>query len=137
MGFGETRTRHATAVGRLAPSLTVSYDGQWLAYGNTDGKHQPTIVLWSIVTKEVAMQLSLKGNAMSLAFDPSGRRLAVYGEEDRSVSVWDLESKTITKQFAATREDGLFKGVVGFRRAATGWPSVERWSCSCGGHRHL
>jgi hypothetical protein len=95
-------------------AMTVSYDGQWLAYGNTDGKHQPTIVLWNIVTKEVAMQLSVKGNAMSLAFDPSGKHLAAYGEEDRSVSVWDLESKTITRQFAATRDDGLFKGVVRF-----------------------
>ena len=95
-------------------ALAASYDGQWLAYGNTDGKGQPTIVLWSTVTKEIATQLPASGKAMSLALDPSGRRLAVYGEEDRSVSLWDLESKTITKQFAATREDGLFKGVVRF-----------------------
>jgi WD40 repeat protein/serine/threonine protein kinase len=94
-------------------ALAASYDGHWLAYGNTSGNGQPIIELWSIVTKEIVAQLPSNGHAMSLAFDPSGRRLAVYGD-DRSVSIWDLESKRIARQFAAAPQDGIFKGVVRF-----------------------
>jgi WD40 repeat protein/serine/threonine protein kinase len=112
-------------------ALDASYDGQWLAYGNIAGNGQPIIELWSIGTKEVVTRLASNGQAMSLAFDPSGRRLAVYGD-DRSVSLWDLESKKIAKRFAAAGPDGLFKGVVRFSPSGN-WLAIGETD----GHVHL
>lgn len=96
-----------------ARALAASNNGQWLAYGNTNGNGQPIVELWSIVTKEIVAQLQSKGQAMSLAFEPSGRHLAVYGD-DLSVSIWDLESKKIARQIRVAGDNGVFKGVVRF-----------------------
>src|SRR5262249_38133822 len=69
------------------PVLAVA-DCDWYEAGGSDG----AVVLWDITTRR--RESLLGGGATSIAFDPTGRWLAVAGL-DRTLRIWDLTGRQL------------------------------------------
>jgi WD40 repeat protein len=78
-------TVQALAFHPRAPLLAVG-GIDWLATGGSDG----CVALWDVTTRH--REVSFRGGTTSVAFHPSGRRLAA-ASLGRSIRIWDVEAR--------------------------------------------
>jgi len=109
----------------------------WYEAGGSDG----AVVTWDILTRR--REALLGGGASGIAFDPTGRRLAVAGL-DRALRVWDLAERRLAGEWTghadavrclAFSPDGRWLASAGDDRTVRLWDAESGravWNASVG-----
>ena len=83
-------------------ALTYALDGKTLAVGYTNGD----IALWDTATQQKTALLDTASSVLwTLAFSPNGRLLASGGYKDSTISLWDVQTKTLLGAFDGHTRD--------------------------------
>ena len=83
-------------------ALTYALDGKTLAVGYTNGD----IALWDTATQQKTALLDTASSVLwTLAFSPNGRLLASGGYKDSTISLWDVQTKTLLRAFDGHTRD--------------------------------
>ena len=92
-----TGRRNATlAVGAASSSSELTADGANL-FVQRRSDASTAFELWSLDSGEIVSQLETAGTPALVAYDPSGRRIAI-ADYDRAVRVWDLRDGELIAQ---------------------------------------
>lgn len=84
----QTRTLAVSKNNRVT-ALAFRYDGELLAWSNTDAKNSSTVSLWNSVDQQQTIHsLQAPAQVMSLAFSPDGKLLAI-GLNNGKIELWD------------------------------------------------
>ena len=94
-------------------AVAFSPQGQLLAEGGVATNGQNVVNLWGTSTRRQIAELRHEERLVALAFSPDGSKLATFAA-DRTVRVWNMETRQLMANFTVSPASGEHRGVVVF-----------------------
>ncbi|MBI3501592.1 MAG: caspase family protein [Bacteroidetes bacterium] len=103
-GTGEMK-KSFDADSKEATAVAWSADGKYIASGGSNGK----VIIWEAASGNKFAETNFKSQVNSVSFSPDVQYIAAAGA-DKKIIVWNIETKALTKEFAA--HDGDVTGIA-------------------------
>jgi len=94
-------------------AMALSPQGQLLAVGGLVTNRQAVVNVWETSTRRQIAELQHGEWLVAMAFSPDGSKLATFAA-DRTVRVWNMETRQLMASFTSSPASGEHRGVVAF-----------------------